>query len=69
MSTLAEIESAAESLSRPDREELLAFLAKSLLQPSGPASSEDPVEEVIGAFAGQAEGTGRHAEEILYGRA
>ena len=68
MSTLAEIEAAVETLPRPEQERLLSFLAERMgREVAAPVQSDDPFEEMIGAFAGPADATGRKAEEILYG--
>jgi hypothetical protein len=67
VSTLQEIEAAAEKLPRSQKEELIALLADQLRR-SRPVGTEDPFEAVIGAFAGPVEATGRKAEEILYGK-
>ena len=67
MSTLQEIEAAAEKLPRSQQEELLAFLAEQVGRVL-PAGTKDPFDAVIGAFAGPSEATGRKAEEILYGK-
>jgi len=67
MSTLQEIEAAVENLARDQQEELLAFLAKRVGR-SLPFEPQDPFDEVIGAYVGPAEATGRNAEEILYGK-
>jgi hypothetical protein len=68
MSTLAEIEAAVQSLPRSQQEELLASLAERMGRSvAGPATSPDAFAEMIGAFAGPRDATGRKAEEILYG--
>jgi hypothetical protein len=41
--------------------------AEITLPPSAGDSPADPFAEVIGAFAGPRDATGRNAEEILYG--
>jgi hypothetical protein len=64
MSTLAEIEAAVEKLPPTQQKALFDFLAERLGR-HAPAA-DDPVTDVIGAFAGQPGSTGRHAEEILY---
>ena len=66
MSTLQEIEAAAERLPRSQQEDLIAFLAERIGRPL-PSETPDPFDALIGAFAGPAEATGRRAEEILYG--
>ena len=65
MSTLAEIEAAVAQLPLPQQEVLFAFLAERLGRRD--SSVDDPVNDVIGAFAGEPGATGRHAEDILYG--
>ncbi|HEV7402682.1 MAG TPA: hypothetical protein VGO11_07155 [Chthoniobacteraceae bacterium] len=67
MRTFAEIEAAVEALPRPEQERLMALLAERIghrLEIPG----QDPFEDVIGAFAGPVDATGRKAEEILYGK-
>jgi hypothetical protein len=66
MSTLQEIEAAAEKLTPSQMDQLLAFLAERTGR-SLPVGTQDPFVAVIGAFSGPAEATGRRAEEILYG--
>ena len=66
MSTLAEIQEAAEKLPPPEQEELIAFLNKRL-HGSG-ILSHDPVMSIIGIFEGEPGPAGRNAEDILYGR-
>jgi hypothetical protein len=66
MSTLQEIEAAAEKLTPSQMDQLLAFLAERTGR-SLPVGTQDPFDAVIGAFSGPAEATGRRAEEILYG--
>jgi hypothetical protein len=68
MSTLAEIEAAVENLPRPQQERLFVFLAQRMGRSSAPALPDDAFTNVIGAFAGPHEATGRRAEEILYGK-
>lgn len=65
MSTLAEIEAAVETLPTSLQEELFSFLAGKLGRFGAPAV--DPVNDVIGAFAGEPGSAGREAEDILYG--
>ena len=68
MSTLAEIERAVEALPAPQQEELLSFIVQRLRKPGRSAAQvEDPVQSIIGAFAGEHDATGRKSEEILYG--
>lgn len=67
MSTLAEIEAAVETLGRPQQEKLFLFLAQRIGRSSGPVAPDDAFANLIGAFAGPHEATGRRAEEILYG--
>lgn len=67
MSTLKEIEAAAERLPRSQQEDLLVFLAERIGR-SLPSGTADPFDALIGAFAGPTEATGRRAEEILYGK-
>ncbi len=68
MSTLAEIEAAVRSLPRSQQEELLAFLTEQIgRSTTDPATAPDALAEMIGAFAGPRDATGRKAEEILYG--
>ena len=68
MSTFAEIEAAVEALPRPQQEKLMALLAERIgRRLETPIPSDDPFEDVIGAFAGPRDATGRKAEEILYG--
>jgi hypothetical protein len=66
VSTLQEIETAAEKLPRSQQEELLFVLAERVTR-IPPDGGEDPFDALIGAFAGSVEATGRRAEEILYG--
>jgi len=67
VSTLQEIEAAAEKLPRSQKEDLIAFLAERVGR-ALPNETQDPFDALIGAFAGPAEATGRRAEEILYGK-
>ena len=68
MSTLAEIEEAVVALPAPQQEELLSFITQRLRRQSpSPAQADDPVQSIIGAFAGRHDATGRKSEEILYG--
>ena len=69
--SLAEIEAAIERLPAPQQEELFVFLAQRVNREKKASSSSvesDPMAEIIGAFAGATEATGRRAEDILYGR-
>ena len=67
MSTLSEIEAAVETLPLPQQERLMAFLAERIGRQLETASqSNDPFENVIGAFAGPLAATGRKAEDLLY---
>ena len=69
MSTLAEIEAAIEHLPSREQEELLGLLSRRVQGRHAPApATEDPFAEVIGAFEGPREATGRNAEDILYGK-
>ena len=68
MSTLAEIENAIEHLPSQELEELYAFLSRRMKKPRESAAVEDPFAEVVGAFKGPREATGRNAEKILYGK-
>jgi hypothetical protein len=54
-----------ETLPQSQQQELMTFLADRMRRPPETATlSEDPVEEVIGAFSGPMDATGRKAEEI-----
>ena len=66
MSTLAEIEAAADKLPAADQKALLQFIAERVHRSE--ALLDDPVAAIIGAFpSGKPNDTGRQAEEILYG--
>lgn len=66
MSTLAEIEAAADQLPAAEQKALLQFIAERVHR-SG-ALADDPVTAVIGAYHSGTNNTGRDAEDILYGR-
>jgi hypothetical protein len=69
MSTLSEIEAAIEDLPAAQQEELLAYLMRRIKKPANSAAAnDDPFAKMIGAFAGPHEATGRHSEELLYGK-
>ena len=68
MSTLTEIEAAVGALPVEQKRELLAFLAREIERSRiTPTRQDDALANVIGAFAGPRDATGRKAEEILYG--
>lgn len=67
MSTLAEIQAAADQLPAAEQKALLQFIAERVHRSE--ALADDPVIGIIGAFSsGKPNDTGRRAEEILYGR-
>jgi hypothetical protein len=71
MSSLAEIEAAVGDLSDAEQQALLRFLTSQLQHPRGDANAAadgDSFAAVIGLFSGEPGPTGRHAEQILYGR-
>jgi hypothetical protein len=69
MSTLEEIEAAIAQLPPSEQQQLLeSLVGRSTRTASKVQSGDDPVEKIIGAFAGPHDSTGRDAEGILYGR-
>jgi hypothetical protein len=58
-----------KNLPQAQQQELLAFLAERVGRfSSAPGQVEDAFAQLIGAFAGPQEPTGRKTEEILYGK-